>query len=120
MAHDPIKIDADFSPFYVSYKKATNAVVRWIATAASGNELGPDGTNWTLKQLRGAATTIAKSKCMDIPWRIPYAFQNAIEARRDITSFYKRHIKIDSVETQKHEKFTETCFVSFSSWRNID
>lgn len=61
------KLDADLYPVYASYKKATNAVVRRIATAASGNELGPDGTEWTLKELRLVATNIAKFKGTDIP-----------------------------------------------------
>ena len=108
MAHDHIKLDADLYPVYASYKKATNAVVRWIATAASGNDLGPDGTKWTLKELRLAAINITKSKGTDIPLRIPCAFQNAIEARKEITVFYRQNTKIDSIETKKHEKFTKT------------
>lgn len=112
MAHDHVRLDANLYPVYASYKKDTNAVVRWIATAASDHELGPDGTKWTLKELRLAATTIAESKRTDIPLSIPYAFQNAIEARKDINSFYKQHTKIDSNETKKHEKFTETYYGS--------
>ncbi len=108
MAHTHVKLDADLYPVYTSYKKATNAVVRWIATAAGGHELGPDGTKWSLKELRLAAKTIAKSKCMEIPPRIPCAFQNAMTARKEISLFYKQHTKIDSVETKKHETFTET------------
>lgn len=102
------KLDADSYPVYASYKKATYAGVMWIATAASDNDLGEDGTKWTQKELRRAATIVAKSKCMDIPLRIPCAFQDAIEARKEITIFYKQHTKIDSIETRKHEAVTET------------
>lgn len=108
MAHNHGKLDVDLYPVYESYKKATNAVVTWIATAASGSGMGPDGTKWTLKELSLAAKTIAKSKPTDIPPRIPCAFQDAIEARKGITGFYKQHTGIDSIETRKHEKFTET------------
>ena len=112
MSHDRVKLDTDLYPIYASYKKTTNAVVRWIATAANGNDLGPDGTKWTLKEMKRAATVIAKSKCMDMPLEIPRAFQEAIAARKKITIFYKQHTNMDSIETKKHENFTETYFNS--------
>lgn len=100
-------------PIYESYKKATNAVVRWVATAAaaaaaSGNASGHDGTKWTLSELKSAATTIAKSKTTKVPLRISYALQDAIEARKEITVFYKQRTEIGRAETSTHERFTET------------
>lgn len=108
MLRTNVKLDADLYPAYASYKKATHAVVRWLASAGSDNDMGSDGTNWTLNELKRAATTIAKSKTTDIPLRISCAFQDAIETRKEITIFYKQHTKIDSIETRKHEAFTET------------
>ena len=119
MSDNDLRFDAVLYPIYASYKKATNAIVIWIATAASGKYLGQDGAKWTLKELRRAATTIAKSNCTDIPLRIPHAFQDAIEARKEITTFYKQHTKIDSIGIKKQENSTETYFNSLSC-RSID
>ncbi|KAL9064481.1 MAG: hypothetical protein Q9161_008856 [Pseudevernia consocians] len=99
MAHNRVKLDTDLYPIYESYKKATNAIVRWIATAASGSGMGPDDTKWR-------AESSTKSKPTDIPPRIPCAFQDAIEARKEIIG--KQHTKIDSVKTKKYKKLTET------------
>lgn len=81
----------------------------WVKTAPKG----------TFKELRRAATTIAKSKCTDVPLRIPYAFQDAIEARKEITTFYKQHTKIDSIGIKKHENSTDIYFNS-PSCRSIE
>lgn len=108
MADHHVQLDADLYTVYASYKKATEAVVRWIATTASGIDLGQDGTKLTLKELMRAAITIEKSNCTYIPPRIPRAFRDAIIARKEITAFYKKHTKINNMETKKHEKFTET------------
>ncbi|KAL9135055.1 MAG: hypothetical protein Q9175_003761 [Cornicularia normoerica] len=114
MSYDHVKLETRTCiPSTHPTIKATEAVVRWIATAASGNDLGPDSTTWPLRELRLIANTIAKSKTTNSPLRIPYAFQDAVNTPKEITVFYKQHTKIDSIETNKYEKFTQMRSTNF-------
>ena len=95
-----VKLTPDLFQVFRRYKKATGAVVSWLAA-------GQDGSTWSLNDLMQAAVA-TKTKNLGIPAQISQAFELAIGARTEISGYFTNKIGIKDASTLSHEHFTKT------------
>lgn len=91
---------------FLSYKKATTTVERWLAATSRQ----ADSTiRLTIREMQQAADVI-KSKGVKVPDNIYYAFDKAIEARSEVTAHFKNWAVSgqDEENTASHQFFTNT------------
>ncbi|CAD6585577.1 MAG: hypothetical protein ASARMPREDX12_002061 [Alectoria sarmentosa] len=95
-----VKLTPDLFQTFRRYKKATGAVVSWLAE-------DQDGTTWSLDDLMQAALA-TKTKNIRIPPKISQAFELAIGARTEISDYFTQKVGIKDASTLSHEHFTKT------------
>jgi len=89
------------------YKKATSAVIQWLATASDNHGEDCNNSAWSLGQLLRAAEFI-HSHNIGLPEDIFAAFTIAINAREKISSHFKQLATANHESTRSHEHFTNT------------
>ena len=94
-----VKLTPDLFQTFRRYKKATVAVVSWLAA-------DQDGSTWSLDNLMQAALA-TKAKNVKIPPEISYAFELAIGARTEISGYFKQRVETKDASTLSHEHFTK-------------
>ena len=94
-----VKLTPDLFQTFRRYKKATGAVVSWLAA-------DQDGSTWSLDNMMLAALA-TKAKNAKIPLEIFYAFELAIGARTEISAYFKQKVGIKDASTLSHEYFTK-------------
>lgn len=99
-----VKLTPDLFQTFRRYKKATGAVVSWLAE-------DQDGTTWSLDDLMQAALA-TKTKNIRIPPEISQAFELAIGARTEISDYFTQKVGIKDASTLSHEHFTKTWVIS--------
>lgn len=96
-----VKLTPDLFQTFRRYKKATGAVVSWLAGTAD-----QDGSTWSLDNMMQAALA-TKARSVKIPLEISYAFELAIGARTEISAYFKQKVGIKDASTVSHEHFTK-------------
>lgn len=96
---DRVKLTPDLFQIFRRYKKATCAVVSWLAD-------GQDASTWSLDDMRKAALA-SKTKSSKISQEVACAFELAIGARTEITVYFTRKTGIKDASTLSHEHFTK-------------
>ena len=100
------KLTSDLYEVFLSYKKATTKVERWLAVTSDR-----DGTKvrLTISEMQQVAQYI-KSKRIEVPDLIYYAFDRAITARSEVTSHSRGFFAARTIEEKNssHEHFTKT------------
>ena len=96
-----IMLTAEAYKVFRKYKKATSKVIQWLTVVAGVN------TNLSLNELRQTAE-ITKSRRVEIPTEILWAFELAIDARTDISEYFKQMTGFKDEKTHSHEHFTKT------------
>ncbi len=102
MAHalpERIKLTPDLFQTFRRYKKATGAVVTWLAA-------DQDGSTWSLDDLMQAALA-TKKKNVKMPPKISCAFELAIRARTEISGYFTQKAGFKDASTLSHEYFTK-------------
>ena len=100
-----VGLGRDFFEIYASYKKATNQVIRWL-TRNSGSAI-ERSCLFSIKELRYLADCIIDSN-IKVPIEFLQTFREAIQARKRLTSFYKRSLEGEqSKATETHIYFNE-------------
>lgn len=94
-----VKLTPDLFQTFRRYKKATGAVVTWLAA-------DQDGSSWSLSDSMQAALA-SKTNNRKIPQEISYAFELAIEARIEISGYFTPKVGIKDASTLSHEYFTK-------------
>ena len=101
--------DAKLTPalyeVFLSYKKATSQIERWLANTSNKNETK---VRLTISELQKAADYI-KKKRIKVPDTIYFAFDKANTARSEVTSHFKSFFTTKTAEQKNasHEHFTE-------------
>ena len=106
-----VKLTPDLFQTFRRYKKATGAVVSWLAE-------DQDGTTWSLDDLMQAALA-TKTKNIRIPPKISQAFELAIGARTEISDYFTQKVGIKDASTLSHEHFTKTWVISPSTLSTV-
>ena len=89
---------------YQKSKQSTRKVVQWLLE--NGGEL-PEGSSEHIPvaSLKRAASNI-QWRNIEASEEVCYSFEDAIRARRHMTSFYKSTEGSQTEETETHEHFT--------------
>ena len=94
-----VKLTPDLFQTFRRYKKATGAVISWLAA-------DQDGSTWALDNIMQAALA-TKARNLKIPLEISYAFELAVGARTEISAYFKQKVGIKDASTRSHEHFTK-------------
>ena len=102
-------IDAKLTPalyeVFLSYKRATTQIERWLALTSNRYETK---VRLTISELQQAADYIKKQR-IKVPDMIYFAFDKAITARSEVTSHFKGFFATKTAEQKNasHEHFTK-------------
>ena len=101
-----MKLTSDLYEIFLSYKRATTKVERWLAVTSDREDTK---ARLTISEMQQAADYI-KSKRINLPDSIYYAFDRAITARSEVTGHFKGFLVSKTAETRNstHEHFTKT------------
>ena len=105
----PPLIDRTLTPdlyeVFLSYKKATTKVERWLAITSDRRD---NEVRLTISEMQDAALYIS-SKRIKVPDVIYYAFDKAITARAEVTSHFSGFFATEDAKakTASHEHFTK-------------
>ena len=96
----------DLYEIFLSYKKATTKVERWLAVNSDRSD---NKAKLTISEMQEAAHYIS-SKRIEVPDVIYYAFDTAITARAEVTNHFKGFFATETAKakTLSHEHFTKT------------
>lgn len=99
------KLTPDLYGVFLSYKRATTKVERWLAVTSNK---GSPKVRLTISEMQQAAQYI-KSKRIEVPDLIYYAFDRAITARSQVTSHFRGFFATRTTEAKNssHENFTK-------------
>ena len=99
------KLTPDLYEVFLSYKKATTKVERWLAVTS---ERGDKNVRLTISEMQDAALYIS-SKRIEVPEVIYYAFDRAITARAEVTSHFRGFFATETAKAKfsSHEHFTK-------------
>ena len=106
----PPVIDQTLTPdlyeVFLSYKKATTKVERWLAVTSDRSD---NNVRLTISEMQEAAHYI-NSKRIEVPDVIYYAFDKAITARAEVTNHFRGFFTTETAKakTSSHEHFTKT------------
>ena len=95
----------DLYKVFLSYKKATTKVERWLAVTSDRSD---NNVRLTISEMQEAAHYIS-SKRIEVPDLIYYAFDKAITARAEVTSHLRGFFATETAKakTSSHEHFTK-------------
>ena len=98
-----IKLTPALYEVFLSYKRATSKVERWLAMASKRQ----DTERLTISEMAKAANHI-KSRGIKVPETIYYTLDEAIRARSEVTSHFRGYFASKSAEAKNasHEYFT--------------
>lgn len=102
---DDTKLTPDLYGVFLSYKRATTKVERWLAVTSNRDCAK---TRLTISEMQQAAQYI-KSKRIEVPDVIYYAFDRAITARSEVTSHFRGFLatRTNEAKNASHETFTK-------------
>ena len=99
-------LTADLYEVFLSYKKATTKVERWLAVNSDRSD---NKVRLTISEMQEAAHYIC-SKRIEVPDVIYYAFDKAITARAEVTNHFRGLFATETAKakTSSHVHFTKT------------
>ena len=100
-----VSLTPDLYEVFLSYKKATTKVERWLAVTSNRSD---NRVRLTISEMQEAALYISH-KSIEVPDVIYYAFDKAITARAEVTNHFKGFFatEIAMAKTSSHEHFTK-------------
>lgn len=102
----PLTLNGDLFQAYASYKKATNYVIKWLTGSCAPGVARPFLSS--VREMRHLANQIISSR-IQIPDDLITIFHKAVQARKQLASFYQRSSnKSDHEATETHAYFNET------------
>lgn len=107
------KLTPDLYEVFLSYKKATTVVERWLAVTSDRIDIKARSI---ISDMQQAASSI-KDKRIKVPDLIYYAFDKAIAARSEVTSHFKGFFatKTANPNNLSHEHFTKCDLLASST-----
>ena len=95
----------DLYEVFLSYKKATTKVERWLAVTSNRSD---NTARLTISEMQDAAHYIS-NKRIEVPDMIYYAFDKAITARAEVTTHFRGFFATETAKakTLSHEHFTK-------------
>ena len=95
----------DLYEVFLSYKKATTKVERWLAVTSDRSD---NKERLTISEMQEAAHYIS-SKRIKVPEVIYYAFDKAITARAEVTNHFRGFFATETAKAKNssHEHFTK-------------
>lgn len=105
----PPAVDKTLTPdlyeVFLSYKKATTKVERWLAVTSDRSD---NTVKLTISEMQDAAQYIS-TKRIEVPDVIYHVFDKAITARAEVTNHFKGFFATETAKakTSSHEHFTK-------------
>lgn len=99
----------DISSTVQTYKSTTASVVRWLAQNGGPSDGRHGCTHFSLEEIKTFAERVQRKE-IQIPGHVYRAFQETIDTRRLISTYFKRAPKSTGdfdEKTISHEHFTE-------------
>ena len=95
----------DLYEVFLSYKRATTKVERWLAVTSDRSD---NNVRLTISEMQEAAHYI-NSKRIGVPDLIYYEFDKAITARAEVTNHFRGFFATETAKakTSTHEHFTK-------------
>ena len=95
----------DLYEVFLSYKRATTKVERWLAVTSDRSD---KNVRLTISEMQEAVHYI-HSKRIEVPDLIYYALDKAITARAEVTSHFRGSFATETAkaQTSSHEHFTD-------------